>query len=207
MSSDNYFNDNKIINKLNQKKIIIKNVLKMLIERKILEEDKLTEIYENIIKKNIELNNFEIEIPVKSILVTFIDSKITSYRKIEDIDKIINNNKHNIFIINDIQSKIWELLIKNEIEVFMYKELMTNVIEHDIVPKHILLNDDEKKIFLNEYHNQLNKLPKIELFDPISRYYNVKIGDIFRIIRPSIITGNNIYYRIVIDGSIPTFDF
>ena len=196
MSSDNYFNDNKIINKLNQKKIIIKNVLKMLIERKLLEEDKLTEIYEKIIKNNIELNNFEIEIPVKSILVTFIDNKITSYRKIEDIDKITSNNKHNIFIISNIQSKIWELLIKNKIEVFMYDELMTNVIEHDIVPKHILLNDDEKKIFLNEYNNQLNKLPKIELFDPISRYYNVKIGDIFRIIRPSITSGNNIYYRI-----------
>ena len=36
----------------------------------------------------------------------------------------------------------------------------------------------------------------------MSRYYLAKLGDIFRIIRPSITAGKNIFYRRVVPGKI-----
>ena len=36
----------------------------------------------------------------------------------------------------------------------------------------------------------------------MSRYYNAKVGDIFKIIRPSLTAGKNIFYRKVVLGNI-----
>ena len=178
----------------------------MLINRGLIDESEYDNIYDNIVKKYINLSHLEFELQPKNILVTFIDSKITSIRKIEDIEKKINNGKHNIFIVNMIQTKIWEQLIDYDIEVFFNYELMINLIDHDLVPKHILLNEVEKEKFL-KVHKNTNKLPKILLYDPVCRYYKAKKNDIFKIIRPSVTSGNNIYYRIVINGSLPNFEF
>ncbi len=38
--------------------------------------------------------------------------------------------------------------------------------------------------------------------DPVSKYFNAKIGQVFRIIRPSENAGEAIGYRIVIRGNI-----
>jgi len=35
----------------------------------------------------------------------------------------------------------------------------------------------------------------------MARYYGAKIGDIFRIVRPSFTAGKNVYYRRVVNGS------
>jgi DNA-directed RNA polymerase subunit H (RpoH/RPB5) len=42
---------------------------------------------------------------------------------------------------------------------------------------------------------------KILLTDMMVRYYGAKIGDIFRIIRPSMTSGKNVFYRRVVNGS------
>ena len=40
-------------------------------------------------------------------------------------------------------------------------------------------------------------MQKISIFDPVSRYYNAKKNDVFRIIRSSDITGTTFSYRLV----------
>jgi len=199
--------DNKEINRISQKKIICRNVLNMISERKLLNKDKIEETYNILIKKINELSYFEFKLNNnKNLLVNFIDAKITSIKKIDNIDKIIINNKHNIFIINSIQNKIWEQLINYDIEVFYNFEFMINIIDHDIVPEHQLLLEKEKEEFIKMYENELSNLPKILLYDPISRYYNSKIGDIFRIKRPNISSGYSIFYRIVVNGPLPEIE-
>jgi len=196
--------DNKVINRFSQKKIICRNVLIMMSERKLLDKDKIDSIYNTIIKKINELSYFECKLNNnKNLLVHFIDIKITSIKKIDNIDKIINNKKYNIFIINNIQNKIWEQLISYNIEVFYNYEFMINLIDHDIVPEHKLLSKEEENDFIKLYNNEISNLPKILLYDPISRYYNSKIGDIFRIKRPNISSGYSIFYRVVVNGSLP----
>ena len=47
-----------------------------------------------------------------------------------------------------------------------------------------------------------NELSNILDVDMMARYYQAKIGDVFKIIRPSIVAGNSIFYRRVHNGSL-----
>ena len=77
---------------------------------------------------------------------------------------------------------------------------MINLVDYKYTPQHILLNDEEKQQLLEEYNIPFNKYPKIFLSDPVAKYYNARIHDVFKIIRPSPVSGVSIYYRYVIKG-------
>ena len=40
------------------------------------------------------------------------------------------------------------------------------------------------------------------LNDPVARFYGAKVGDLFKIIRPSVTSGKEIDFRLVIPGEI-----
>ena len=65
------------------------------------------------------------------------------------------------------------------------------------IPEHTLLSDEEKKAFLEIFKE--SELAKI---NDTSRYYAAKIGDIFKIVRPSLTAGKNIFYRKVVPGNL-----
>lgn len=197
-----------ILSKKYKKEIIIKNVIKMLCNRKLLDETKIDSYYNDIIKNYNTLSYFEIKLLDNTLLnVMMIDSKITSLKKIDNIDEILLNKKKKIFIVNSIQNKIWEVLIQNNIEVFHYYEFLISIVDHDLVPDHILLTNNDKDEFLNLYKNQLSKVPFILQSDPITRYYNAQVDDIFKIKRVSPTTGISYYYRIVKQSSLPDTKF
>ena len=206
-SKNKLLNENLLINNENQNKIIILNLLKMISNRNLINSDNINSIFDKITKNNQKITNFDIDIiDNKKLYIYFINFKISSIKKIDYIDKILEdkNNKY-VFIVNDIQNKIWETLIENEIEIFYRFELMINLIDHNIIPKHELLKNKDKENFINLNKSDLNKLPRIFKYDPISRYYNAQIGDIFRILRPSITSGYSIIYRIVVNGPLPEY--
>ncbi len=82
-------------------------------------------------------------------------------------------------------------------EVFYYNELIVNRVYHRLVPKHVLLNESEKRELLLTYDIRDTQLPRILTTDFVTRYYGAKVGDIFRIYRNSPSTGLTISYRIV----------
>ena len=45
-------------------------------------------------------------------------------------------------------------------------------------------------------------MSKINVTDPVSRYYNAKVGDIFKIIRASVTSGYSTHYRLVKNSSL-----
>ena len=83
---------------------------------------------------------------------------------------------------------------------FFEYEMMEDIPSKMFIPEHILLSDKEKKDFLEIFKE--NELSKITDTDMMSRYYNAKVGDIFKIIRPSLTAGKNIFYRKVVLGNI-----
>ena len=83
------------------------------------------------------------------------------------------------------------------IEIFMNKNMIFNITHHQLVPKHIVLNDDEIKELLEKYSTTINKLPKLLRSDPIAKYYGMKINQVCKIIRKSPEVGNYPYYRLV----------
>lgn len=82
-------------------------------------------------------------------------------------------------------------------EVFLTKMLMFNITHHEIVPKHIILTEDEAKKVIDDFDATKSQLPKLLSTDPVAKYYGMKSGTVCRIVRNSPMTGESIYYRIV----------
>lgn len=77
----------------------------------------------------------------------------------------------------------------------MEKEI--DILKHELVPKHIILNEEEKKEVLKNLQIESQQLPKILTIDPVVKEIDAKEGDILKIIRKSPTAGESIYYRIV----------
>jgi len=75
-----------------------------------------------------------------------------------------------------------------------------DVNKHHLVPKHMKLNDSEKKKLLLHYSITTKELPKILVKDPAIQNLKPKVGDIIKIERESKTAGVAFYYRSVVEG-------
>lgn len=188
-------------NDIEKNEVIIENFVKMLYNRNYFINDNLKDLIKNAIKN---FNNNETFI--RNYYLKIIPYKFNTIKKSEDIEefleKYINEKK---FLVVPIGSTKVEkqLLDYNNTEVFYEVDLLVNIIDNNLVPKHIILSDDEANDILKEYKINKENLPRILSGDRIAKYYNVKPGQIVKIIRPSITAGNEIVYRICVNGKIP----
>jgi DNA-directed RNA polymerase subunit H len=74
------------------------------------------------------------------------------------------------------------------------------VTTHQLVPKHEVLTQDEKKEVMEMFNIDKEKLPKILDSDPVCKDIGAKKGDVLRIRRKSETAGENVYYRVVVAG-------
>lgn len=72
--------------------------------------------------------------------------------------------------------------------------------KHELVPKHTILNEQEKEEVLKRYGITLRQLPRILVSDPVIKLLNGKPGDVVKITRKSPTAGETVYYRVVIKG-------
>ena len=72
--------------------------------------------------------------------------------------------------------------------------------KHALVPKHRILSPEEKEEVKKKYRIKSDaQFPKILVKDPISKSIEANTGDLLEIIKKSSITGETIYYRIVVE--------
>jgi hypothetical protein len=188
-------------NDIEKNEVIIENFVKMLYNRNYFINDNLKDLIKNAIKN---FNNNETFI--KNYYLKIIPYKFNTIKKSEDIEEFLEKyiNEKKILVIPIGSTKVEkQLLDYNNTEVFYEVDLLVNIVDNNLVPKHIILSDEEANDILKEYKINKENLPRILSGDRIAKYYNVKPGQIVKIIRPSITAGNEIVYRICVNGKIP----
>lgn len=95
-----------------------------------------------------------------------------------------------------------KMLLKSSpsrVEHFVLQELQFNVLKHELVPPHRILQSAETADLLKRLRTDVNGLPIILTTDIVCRYVGGCVGDIMEIVRDSLTTGKSIYYRTVKD--------
>lgn len=122
----------------------------------------------------------------QKILVYFIKTiqNITTQDITNFAQKIREKNIFNgVIISNKILATNAEKLIREiniddnyHIEYFNIDDLLVNISRHDLVPKHIIVGEEEKKKVLLKYRVKESQLPKILYKDPMARYLGLRKG-------------------------------
>jgi len=76
-----------------------------------------------------------------------------------------------------------------------------NILEHELVPEHVVLSKEEGERVLKMYNIEAQQLPKILTSDPVVKAIGAKKGDIIKVIRKSKTAEKAIAYRIVVEES------
>uniref|UniRef100_A0A7C1P117 DNA-directed RNA polymerase subunit Rpo5 n=1 Tax=Thermofilum pendens TaxID=2269 RepID=A0A7C1P117_THEPE len=75
-----------------------------------------------------------------------------------------------------------------------------NVLNHELVPKHILLSREEAKKMLKRLGLRKSELPWIYSTDPVARALGAEPGDVIMVIRNSPTAGEAVAFRVVVKG-------
>ncbi|MFX0133547.1 MAG: DNA-directed RNA polymerase subunit H [Candidatus Hodarchaeota archaeon] len=75
-----------------------------------------------------------------------------------------------------------------------------NLLEHEIVPKHEIISEEEANKILEKYRITPEQLPLILHTDPVAKIIGAKPGDYIKITRKSATAGLSIIYRLCIKG-------
>lgn len=75
-----------------------------------------------------------------------------------------------------------------------------NILEHELVPQHILLSEEESVRLLKRMGVSKRQLPWILASDPVAKALGAKPGDVIMVVRKSPTAGLAIAYRYVVRG-------
>lgn len=190
-----------------------KTILEMLEDRKYIvpDADKAVSFSEFI--QMFDTDNYNLHIKGKiadkdaEIYVKFYtDSKKIATKDlqniVQDIKSLTNNELINIIIVSKDRPsanifKELKMPQYNNVELFVVSDIIINIMKHDIMPAFRQLNSTEIEQITAKYSCSVSKFPKLFTTDPAAKYYNMKPGDVYEIIRNSGSTGEYYSYRLV----------
>jgi DNA-directed RNA polymerase subunit H (RpoH/RPB5) len=125
-----------------------------------------------------------------------VDGEPPILKKTDDLI-IITKSDPNDTMIADM-NKLW-----NDSSIYVsvinIKRLQFNILKHAIVPKHVVLSDEEKTQLFQKYHIQSNAdLPTITRYDPVAQVLCMRPGMVCCIERKSKTAVTTLYYRVCV---------
>jgi DNA-directed RNA polymerase subunit H (RpoH/RPB5) len=200
---ENVFNIRKTEDQI--RKTLLENTVKMLSNRiyivngkkeKLISNNKINEII-----KDLDDDTYEIKTNRESYMLKIFFIKINSINKPSTIIDFIEkyNDSPKIIVAVDYGNKAYNDLKKkyDNVEIFYQYELMMDIISFALQPKFELLTPEEMEAVKKEYNCMEKHLQKKFSNDAISKYFNLKPGDIIRSINYSVTSGQTISYSIV----------
>lgn len=125
-----------------------------------------------------------------------------------DIENILERNTDQLIFIlkhepNDKLLNLIQQIYYNDnifITLIDMKRLQFNILKHTLVPKHIILTNEEQQELKETYSldNLETQLPSISRFDPVSIAIGLRPKQVCKIIRNSKTTIQETYYRICV---------
>ncbi|SFM92329.1 DNA-directed RNA polymerase subunit H [Methanolobus profundi] len=73
-----------------------------------------------------------------------------------------------------------------------------SLLDHQLIPKHEIMPEDELRSVLKQYAIEKEQLPKIKVVDPIIQEIGAQVGEVVKITRNSQTADEAFYYRLVI---------
>ncbi|WP_340820647.1 DNA-directed RNA polymerase subunit H [Methanolobus sp. WCC4] len=73
-----------------------------------------------------------------------------------------------------------------------------SLLDHQSIPKHEIMPEDELRSVLKQYAIEKEQLPKIKVVDPVIQEIGAQVGEVVKITRISQTAGESFYYRLVI---------
>jgi len=82
------------------------------------------------------------------------------------------------------------------------EEQKFNIMNHELVPQHMIISEEEKKELFKKYNINPDQLPKMLDTDPVSIAIGAKPGQFVKIIRKSHTAKEAVAYRLVVESSV-----
>lgn len=126
--------------------------------------------------------------------------KITTIGKNSIISEFIKNyaDDKKIIIASEFTSKIQDFAMLHGVQIFEVASMLRDIMAYKDQPKHELLSPEEMEQVKKEYGISNYTINKTQYkLDPIPKYLGLKKSDIYRVIRPSPVSGYHTNYRIV----------
>lgn len=141
--------------------------------------------------------------PAEMIFVYFSDEKSVGVKTMRKFLGILEekNIKRGIIIFPgnmtpSARKVIVAMAAQYKLEEFAETDLLVNITHHTLVPQHEVLDASQKRELLSKYRVKETQLPRIQLADPVARYYGLRRGQVVKITRPSETAGRYASYRI-----------
>jgi len=129
----------------------------------------------------------------------FIEDLFMIEEILEKKDDLIIVTRDNV---NDTLIKLLKKIWSNDgifIRIINIKALQFNILKHDLVPKHSILNEEETLEFKKKYNiTSIRQIPDISRFSPVSLIIGIRPNEICKIERYSPTTIHSLFYRVCI---------
>ena len=121
-----------------------------------------------------------------------------------NLEEILSKDDELLIIVkDDINDSIKAILIhiwniqKIFVSIISLKRLQYNILNHNLVPEHIIMTEEEKLDVKKKYNIiDDSKFPEISRFDPVSTLIGLRPNNLCKIIRPSKTSITSEFYRL-----------